>query len=394
MMRLPRPPSSLFAVLLILATGCASSVAPQAPAAQNATRPSAAPTSSTAEPVYFGVSAPLTGQLAEYGAFFKRGFGLALEEINASGGIDGRPVALDWQDTQSDPKQSVAVAQKFVDDPRIIAELGDFSSTASMAASPTYERAQLVQYGYTNSSPDFTKGGEYMFAPGVSQATSEVLQTQAVARYAKKVAVLYLDTSWGQTTYGIFKDTAQKIGLEVTYSAGYLDSTTDFRPLLINARDSNPDLLYDIGYDNDAAAILNQRADVSLSVPVFTAQLTATGIGLAGANAEGALTTNTWFPDSPEPRIQAFTTAFKNKYGAEPGQFEVVAYDALYQVVYAAKKGGATREGVYNGLKNSNDIPSVEIGPFAFQADRRPANPPVPAIVTVSNGQLVLADGN
>ncbi|MBV9579269.1 MAG: ABC transporter substrate-binding protein, partial [Chloroflexi bacterium] len=153
------------------------------------------------EPVYFGLSAPLTGPLAEYGAYFKNGFGLALDEINAAGGIDGRPVALDWEDTQSDPKQSVAVAQKFVDDPRIIAELGDFSSTASMAASPTYQRAQMVQYGYTNSSPDFTKGGDYMFAPGVSQATSEVLQTQAVAKYGKKIAVLYLDTSWGDTTY-------------------------------------------------------------------------------------------------------------------------------------------------------------------------------------------------
>ena len=90
----------------------------------------------------------------------------------------------------------------------------------------------------------------------------------------------------------------------------------------------------------------------------------------------------------------AFTTAFKNRYGTEPDQFEVVAYDALYQVVYAAKKGGATREGVYNGLKNSTDLPSVEIGPFAFESDRRPANPPVPAIVAVKNGELVLTDKN
>lgn len=339
--------------------------------------------------VYFGVSAPLTGSLAEYGAFFKEGFGLALDQVNAAGGIDGHPVDLIWEDSQSDPKQSVPVAQKFVDDQRIIAELGDFSSTASMAASPVYERAHLVQYGFTNSSPDFTKGGNYMWSPSVSQSTSEIQQTDALVKYGPRVAVLYLDTTWGNATYSIFKDEAAKQGLEVTYTAAYLDTTTDFRPLLINARDSHPDVVYDIGYDNDAAAILNQRSSVELNQKFFAEQLTATGIKLAGANAEGALTTSAWFPTAPDPRVQAFTNAFNAKYNHLPGLFEVSAYDALTQLVYAAKKGGATRQGIYDALKNSTDLPSVQIGPFAFQADRRPKDPPAPATVIVKNGDLV-----
>jgi branched-chain amino acid transport system substrate-binding protein len=92
-----------------------------------------------------GVSGPLTGQNAQYGAQWKKGFDLALEEINAKGGVKGRPPAYDFQDSQSDPRQSVAVAQKFVSDPKIVVEAGDFSSTASMAASPIYQRAGLVQ---------------------------------------------------------------------------------------------------------------------------------------------------------------------------------------------------------------------------------------------------------
>src|SRR6185437_15894402 len=130
-----------------------------------------------AEPIYYGVSGPFSGDRASYGAVWKKGMGMAADEINAAGGIKGRKIELVWQDTQSDPKQSVPVAQKFVDDPRIIAELGDFSSAASMAASPVYERAKLVQYGYTNSSPLFTNGGQYMWSPSVSQASAEVLQT-------------------------------------------------------------------------------------------------------------------------------------------------------------------------------------------------------------------------
>src|SRR4051812_41071953 len=97
-------------------------------AAQDATE-AAAP---SGDPIVIGVSGPLTGDLAQYGEQWKKGFDLALEEINGSGGVIGRPLTYDFEDSQSDPKQSVIVAQKFVDDDKIVVELGDFSSTASM----------------------------------------------------------------------------------------------------------------------------------------------------------------------------------------------------------------------------------------------------------------------
>jgi branched-chain amino acid transport system substrate-binding protein len=122
------------------------------------------------DPVLVGVSGPLTGQYAQYGADWKRGFDLALAEVNDSGGIAGRPLATDFQDTQSDPRQSVAVAQRFAGDPRVVMEPGDFSSAASMAASPIYQRGKLVQFGFTNSHPDFTKGGDYMWSNAPNQA--------------------------------------------------------------------------------------------------------------------------------------------------------------------------------------------------------------------------------
>ena len=109
-----------------------------------------------ADPIIAGVSGPLTGPNAQYGAQWKRGFDLALDGINGAGGVKGRPIEYQFQDSQSDPRQSVAVAQKLVADPHVIIELGDFSSPASMAASPIYQRAKLVQFGFTNSHPDFT----------------------------------------------------------------------------------------------------------------------------------------------------------------------------------------------------------------------------------------------
>ena len=100
----------------------------------------------TKDPVVIGVGGPLTGPQAQYGLAWKKGFDLALEEINASGGIQGRPLAIDFEDTQNLPAQTVAVAQKFIADPKILLATGDFSSTSSMAASPLYQRAGLVQF--------------------------------------------------------------------------------------------------------------------------------------------------------------------------------------------------------------------------------------------------------
>src|SRR3954453_11510493 len=130
----------------------------------------AAPARAQPAPLVIGVSGPLTGQYAQYGADWRRGFDLALSEINGSGGINGRPLAYRFEDSQSDPRQTVALAQKFVADPAIVAELGDFSSAASMAASPIYQRNKLVQFGFTNSHPDFTKGGEYMWSNAPNQS--------------------------------------------------------------------------------------------------------------------------------------------------------------------------------------------------------------------------------
>ncbi len=163
--------------------------------------------------MWAGVSGPLTGPNAQYGAQWKRGFDLALDGINGAGGVKGRPLQYTFEDSQSDPRQSVAVAQKFVADPRIIIELGDFSSPASMAASPIYQRAKLVQFGFTNSHPDFTKGGDHMWSNSTNQAEEQPKLYDFVAAVGmKRPAVLHLNTDWGRTAKDAFLKAAQAGG--------------------------------------------------------------------------------------------------------------------------------------------------------------------------------------
>lgn len=194
-----------------------------------------------AEPILLGVSGPLTGPNAQYGTQWKQGFDLALDEIMAAGGINGRKLAYTFEDSQSDPRQSVAIAQKFVSDPRIVMELGDFSSPASMAASPIYQRGGLVQFGFTNSHPDFTKGGDFMWSTSVSQADEQpLLAAYAVKKLGlKKLAVLHLNTDWGRTSRDYFNKAAKEYGAEIVVTEGYIAEERDFRSTLPCSRSAS-----------------------------------------------------------------------------------------------------------------------------------------------------------
>ena len=369
-------PSRLAALALIAVAVAACSTA-------EATQPTATDT------VYFGVSGPRTGQNAEYGSYFDQGFTIALDEINAAGGINGRKVALKWEDSQSDPKQTAPIAQKFVADSSIIAELGDFSSPASMAASATYQRAGLVQFGFTNSNPAFTKGGDHMWSTSLTQDYFQKVNADVIAKYAKSVAVVYQQTDWGKSSFDAFQAQAAKDGLTITYSSAFQPDGTDFRPILIKARDSKPDAVVHLGYGPDGALIVKQLRDVGFTGRFFGGQNTPQFLQLAGPAAEGDILEGNAITLDPDPAAKAFVAKFRAKYGSDPGDFNVYAYDAVKVLVDAAKLGGATRAGVFQGLQQGT-FTSLLFGSFTFGPDRRPGNVPLKELV-VRNGQFVLS---
>jgi branched-chain amino acid transport system substrate-binding protein len=221
------------------------------------------------EPVTIGVSGPLTGQNAQYGAQWKKGFDLALEEVNAKGGVKDRPLQYVFEDSQADPRQTVAIAQKFVGDPKIVVEVGDFSSTASMAASSIYQRAGLVQFGFTNSHPNFTKGGDFIWSNSVSQADEQPrLAKYAAALGFKHLAVLYLNTDLGRASQNLFSEAAKADGMDVVASEGYQPDEKDFRSTLVRVRDGKPDAIILISYYADGALITRQIRTVGLTTPI------------------------------------------------------------------------------------------------------------------------------
>ncbi len=348
-----------------------------------------------ADAVVVGVSGPLTGPNAQYGAQWKASFDLAIEQIKAAG---GPAIEYVFEDSQSDPRQSVAIAQKFVNDDRIFMEIGDFSSTASMAASPIYQRAKLVQFGMTNSHPDFTKGGDYMWSSSISQAEEQ----PNLADYAvnglglKKLAVLHLNTDWGTTAKNLFVKGAQDKGGEIVATEGFLPGEKDFRSTLVRLRDAKPDGLILEAYYADAAVIARQVHDLGLTLPiaavgsVYSPKL----LELGGDAVNGIYTQSNFFPGDPRPEVQTFVNAFQTKYNRAPDGFNATAYDTMVLVGELVKQFGATREGVHEGLAKIKDVPSVVYGKLTFDpATRRVSGARYERLI-VKNNAFTLWDGS
>jgi branched-chain amino acid transport system substrate-binding protein len=349
------------------------------------------------EPVVIGVSGPLTGQYAQYGAQWKRGFDVALDEINGSGGINGRPLQYVFEDSQSDPRQSVAIARKFVSDPRIVAEIGDFSSAASMAASPIYNAGKLVQFGFTNSHPDFTKGGEYMWsnAPNQSDEMPTIADMAIEGLGLKKLAALYLNNDWGRTSKDLLVKAAEQRGATVVGTEGYLADEKDFRSAIVRLREQNPDGIIMISYYPDGAQITRQLRAAGLTQPIVAmgSVYSPKFVELGGEAVNGVYTNVPFFPGDPRPIVQKFDKAFEAKFGTEPDAYNGRAYDAMTVLGSVLRQYGTTREAVREGLSKIKGVPSVVYGEVQFNQQTRRVEQPIVNRIIVKDGKFVAWNG-
>jgi branched-chain amino acid transport system substrate-binding protein len=316
------------------------------------------------EPIYIALSAPITGNYAEYGTTFKRAIELGIKQINAAGGINGRSIELIIGDSKGIPKESATLAQKFTSDSRIVAQIGDFTSTCSLAAQPIYDRAGMVQLTPTSTHPDFAPGSPYSF----SIAGKQTEEGPFMARFAietlqkKKIAFIYINNDWGIAMRDNFIKTAKNLGAEIVAEEAYFDGTTDFTAILTKFRALNPDLLYLTSMYNDGALISKQRQKLgwndvmvmgagSLYSPKF--------IELGGDAVENVYTSCVFFPDEPRPEVQQFVKGFEEAYQQTPNVFAAVAYDSAKLLAYAIQQAGMDRKAIRDALAQVKDFPGV-----------------------------------
>lgn len=329
---------------------------------------------SQSKDIALGLTAPMTGDYAEYGNVFKNAIELAIEKANTEGGINGKKVKLVVGDSKADPKEAANIAQKFVADTSIQAVIGDFTSTAAFAGSPIYQKNGLVQLSPTSSHPDFTKGGNFIFRNISTQAD----EGPVVAKYAvndlhkKKIAVIYINNDWGVVAKDNFIKGVQEAGGEIVDVEAYLpEQGKDFSAIITKIREKNPDMLYLGCMYTDAALIAQQtrkanfNIDLIATASVYSDEL----LKLGGSAVEGFHMTCSFYPGDTRPEVQDFVKRYTEKYGKNPTMFAAQAYDAANMVIKALKDGATDRKSLRDKLAAIKDFPGVT-GVTSFDENR------------------------
>lgn len=343
------------------------------------------------EHVYLGYQLPLTGNTAQYGQDFKTAAEIALKDFNASGKMKV-PVEIIFEDSRSDAKEGVAIARKFVDDERIVAALGDFTSTVSMAAAQVYKRAEMAQLSQTASHPDFARISEWQFRNITTQAQEGVYNADWMNEQGlKKIAVIAEQTDWGQSVVKDFAEKVEANGGEVVFTEFFNRGLPDFRSIITKIERSKPDAIYTGFFYEDGAQFLKQMKQLSVETPVYStsAAYNQKLVELAGPAAEGLFLTVTFLPNSDSDHVKTFVDEWKAaREGAEPGQFPAQAYDAVNIMLEAVARAypDVSRQKVRDELAKTKDFPGVT-GVTSFDENGEALKQLTKA--TVTDGQFV-----
>ena len=292
---------------------------------------------------------PITGAAAVYGNAVKNGAQLAVNEINAAGGVNGMTLELNFQDDEHDPEKSVN-AYNTLKDAGMKLLVGTVTSAPCVAVSAEAAKDNMFLLTPSGSAIDAITAGDNCFRvcftdPGQGKIAADYIADNSLAT---KVGIIY-DSSDVYST-GIldgFKAEAKEKGLEISAEEAFTaDAKTDFSVQIQKVMDSGADLLFLPIYYQEASLILQQAKSAGMDMTVFG------GDGLDGLIdqlgdkvdiADGVLVMTPFAASSPDEKSAKFTAAYEELTGGEvPIQFAADAYDAVYAIKLALEKAGVS----------------------------------------------------
>ncbi|MEN3186743.1 MAG: ABC transporter substrate-binding protein [Atribacterota bacterium] len=345
-----------------------------------------------ASTIKIGLSAPITGNYAEFGENFQYAVQMAAEKINAMGGISGKNIEVIVMDSKSDPKEAAIIAQRFAQDPEILAVIGDFTSTASLAGAPIYERYGVVQLSPTASHPEFAPSGKYMFGIVGTQDAEGPFNAKYIAKEylgINSLGIIYINNDWGNVTKDRFAKAAEENGIKVTMAQPFLEGERDFNAILTKIRQTNPEGLFIAAMYNEGSLICQQIRKMGWEVKLLapSSVFSDSFIKLGGEAVEGVVT-NTFFAlNDPDPRVQEFIQEFRKRAGRDPNLHAACAYDAMMLIAEAIKRAGFDRKAIRDALAEMKGFQGIT-GSITFT----PVGDVVRKykIMVVENGQWVI----
>ncbi len=343
--------------------------------------------------LYIASANPMTGDSAQFGDMKVKAIELALEQVNAAGGIDGKQVKLLVGDDTGNPKEAPNVAQKFAADDKVLAIIGHWNSSCTLAARGIYEAAGIPVI--TDSVNKAITDGSTPHVFRISLTDTD--QAYRLAEYAfnqmgkKNAAIMFTANDFGVGLKDDFTKRFTELGGTITATETYFEGQSkDFSPQLTNIKNTNPDLLFVAGYYVETALIAQQAKDSGFNIDMLGTEGISSEelVKLGGDAVEGIKFTGFFHPDIEFAGTKEFTEAFVAKYSKEPDTYAALAYDSALVLLEAMKTKGADRESITAFLNETQEFPGVA-GPITFVDNAVTRNI---IILTVKDGKIVPAD--
>ena len=350
------------------------------------------PSGSTgSDTIKVGEYASLTGKEATFGISSHEGTVLAVEQINAAGGVLGKKIELLTEDDLSKAGEPATVVNKLISRDNVVAILGEVASSRSLEAAPICQQNKIPMISPSSTNPKVTGTGDYIFRV----CFIDPFQGTVMANFGRKtlklqnVAILTdvkSDYSLGLAKF--FKQSFVADGGKIVTEQNYSGGDKDFNAQLTAIKATNPDGIFLPGYYTEVGLIALQARQLGITVPVFGGDgwESSSLVPIGKQALEGCYFSTHFSPEDASPAVQTFVKEFKAKFNETPDAMAALGYDSAMIRADAIKRAGTTDGAkVRDALAATKDFAGVT-GKITIDADRNASKPAV--ILTITNGQF------
>jgi branched-chain amino acid transport system substrate-binding protein len=344
------------------------------------------------ETIKIGEYASLTGKEAAFGTSSHNGTQLAIEEINAAGGVLGRKLELITEDDQSKQGESATIAKKLISRDKVVGILGEVASMRSLEAAPICQAYKTPMISPSSTNPKVTQIGSYIFRV----CFIDPFQGTVMAKFAKDTLKLHrvglltsVSSAYSVGLAKYFKERFLADGGEIVIEQKFTEGDKDFNAQLTAIKAAGVEGIFVPGYYTEAALISKQARELEMTIPLFGGDGWEAPelIEIGGTAVEGCYYSTHYSPQVDSPKVKAFVAKFQARYdGKTPDAMAALGYDSAGVMADAIRRAGSTEgPAVRDAIAATNGYQGVT-GTTTMDKDRNPTKSAV--VIEVKDGQF------
>ncbi|MCX7710778.1 MAG: ABC transporter substrate-binding protein [Clostridia bacterium] len=295
--------------------------------------------------IKIGAIQPISGQVSAYGTQTRDAIQMAVDEINAAGGVNGKKIKLIVEDDEANPEKTVNAFKKLATQDKVVGIVGALTSKCSLSITKEAQQRKILMISPSSTNDTVTSAGEFIFRA----CYNDSFQGQVVAKFAqetlkaKNAAILFDNTNdYSKGLRDNFKKKFEELGGKVVVEESYATNDKDFNAQLTKIKGTNPDVLFIPDYYSTVSLIAKQVKSQGINAPMLGADGWDEITNNAGDEVIGSYYSNHYSPDAKDADVQNFVKKYQEKYKIVPNALAALGYDATYVLVEAIKRAGST----------------------------------------------------